>query len=99
MKLSNKQKKFLKARAHSLKPVVMVGAKGLSPTVYEEIDLGLNHHELIKIKLPALEKSDKNSLLDSLCKTSNATLVGLIGRIAILFRQNPQDKTKFELPR
>ena len=49
MKLSNKQKQFLKGLAHSIKPVVQLGANGLTEGVVAEIDHALSHHELIKV--------------------------------------------------
>ena len=50
MNLNKKQIQHLKGLAHSLKPVVMLGANGLTEAVVAEIDYALNHHELIKIK-------------------------------------------------
>ncbi|MCL4410582.1 MAG: YhbY family RNA-binding protein, partial [Gammaproteobacteria bacterium] len=46
MQLSNKQKQFLKGLAHPLKPVVLLGANGLTEGVVAEIDSALEHHEL-----------------------------------------------------
>ncbi len=51
MNLSTKQKQHLKGLAHSLKPVVLMGANGLTEAVLAEIEIALNHHELIKVKL------------------------------------------------
>ncbi len=48
MNLSNKQKQFLKAKAHELKPIILLGGNGLTEGVMAEIDLALEHHELIK---------------------------------------------------
>ncbi len=50
MILNNKQKQYLKGLAHSLKPVVLLGQHGLTEGVLAEIDLALNHHELIKVE-------------------------------------------------
>ena len=51
MNLSNKQKQFLKAKAHELKPIILLGGNGLTEGVMAEIDLALEHHELIKVKV------------------------------------------------
>lgn len=51
MNLSNKQKQHLKGLAHNLKPVVLMGANGLTEAVLAEIEIALNHHELIKVKV------------------------------------------------
>ena len=50
MNLSTKQKQHLKGLAHSLKPVVLLGANGLTEAVLAEIEIALDHHELIKSK-------------------------------------------------
>ena len=86
MKLSNKQRKFLRARAHPLNVVVTIGAKGLTDPVKEEVDLALSVHELIKLKLPADDKAVKQSALDTLCDELKAIQVQLIGRVGILYR-------------
>ena len=53
MNLSTKQKQHLKGLAHSLKPVVLMGANGLTEAVLAEIELALNHHELMNNRPPA----------------------------------------------
>lgn len=50
--LTSKQRAALKSKAHHLNPIVQVGAQGLSETVLQEIQYGLEKHELIKIQLP-----------------------------------------------
>ena len=70
MQLSNKQKKHLKALAHHLDPVVLLGANGLTEGVVAEIDLALEHHELIKVKIPGDDRempscAKRNALLFS----------------------------------
>lgn len=91
-KLTNHQKKYLKGLAHSKKPVVTIGNKGLSASVREELHLAMEHHELIKIKLPAGEKLDRQQLLEAVCTQCNAVLITLIGRTGVVFRQAEQGK-------
>ena len=97
MQLTNKQKKSLKGQAHHLKPVITIGAKGLSESVVAETDQALSRHELIKIKVPAIDKTDKSEMLQLLVDQCKASLLGLTGRTAIVFRQNPKDKTRFQI--
>ena len=59
MKLTNKQKQYLKGLAHSLKPVVQLGGNGLTEGVLAEIDNALSHHELIKVKVPTDDRDEK----------------------------------------
>lgn len=96
MQLSTKQRKYLRARAHPLKVVVTVGAKGLTAPVKEEVELALSSHELIKLKLPADDKAAKQATLDALCDELNAMQVQLIGRVGILYR--PTSKPIIILP-
>ena len=86
MQLTPVQKKFLRARAHPLKVVVTVGAKGLTDAVSAEVDLALSKHELIKLKLPADDKALKRAALASLCEQLGAAEVQLIGRVGVLYR-------------
>jgi len=82
-------KQALKAQAHHLKPVVLLGSKGLTPAVVEETNIALTSHELIKVKINGAEKPDRILIADELCQQLQANLIQLIGNIAIIYRQNP----------
>ena len=86
MKLSGKQLNHLRSLAHHLKPVVTVGAAGVTPAVASELDGALTSHELVKIRLPSLGKSEKRELLEHLCTMTESAPVQLIGRIGVAFR-------------
>ena len=58
--LNKKQVKHLKGLAHELKPIVIVGDKGLTGSVTDEISNAINHHELIKVKVRADERMIEN---------------------------------------
>jgi RNA-binding protein len=92
--LTNHQKNYLKGLAHSKKPVVTIGNKGLSASVIEELRLAMEHHELIKIKLPADGKTGRLQLLEAICKQCDATLITLIGRTGVVFKQVESGKIK-----
>jgi RNA-binding protein len=81
-------KQALKAKAHHLKPVVLLGAKGLTSAVIEETNVALTAHELIKIKINGAEKEDRQLIATELCSQLNADLVQLIGNTAIIYRKN-----------
>ncbi len=59
--LKGSQRKYLRASAHSLKPLVMVGAKGVTPQLIGSVDLALKDHELIKVKFIEFKESKKKS--------------------------------------
>ncbi|MDD6319075.1 MAG: ribosome assembly RNA-binding protein YhbY [Succinatimonas hippei] len=96
MALNSRQKQFLKAQAHHLKPVVMLGADGLSQAVIAELESSIDHHELVKVKLNAgdTRKEQGQQCADAV----GAELISVVGRVAILFRQRKED-SRFILPR
>lgn len=77
----------LKKLAHSLKPVVMIGQKGLTASVLNETDVALKAHECIKIKITGWEKEDKTEMVNSLCEHLHSDFVDSIGNIFILYRE------------
>ena len=87
--LNNTTKNQLKKLAHKLKPVVLVGQKGLSDTLIQAVDKALEDHELIKIKFVDF-KDEKIDLIDKIVQATNAALVNIIGNIAIIYRENPE---------
>lgn len=84
-----KQQQRLRAEAHYLKPVVLMGEKGLTENVMLEIDLALASHELIKVKAGRLPKAEKQTMADEITKSTKSELVQIIGNILILYRKNP----------
>jgi RNA-binding protein len=81
-------RKKLKAQAHHLKPVVMIGQKGLTDSLIKTIDKALVDHELIKIKFIDY-KDEKKELTNEIGEKTNAAIIGLIGNILILYKENP----------
>tara|TARA_R110002096_G_scaffold268308_6_gene462028 strand:+ start:9509 stop:9796 length:288 start_codon:yes stop_codon:yes gene_type:complete len=94
MSLTNQQKKTLKSAAHSLKPVVRLGQSGLTATVLDEIEVAINHHELIKVKISAADRDEKSKTIQDIATKTNADIVQTIGFVAVFYRQNP-DKNAY----
>lgn len=86
IELNSKQRKILESEAHFLNPVVIVGSQGLSDGVVKKIADSLEVHELIKVKFNEF-KDEKRSLTEKICSDTGASLVRLIGNVAILFKQ------------
>ena len=84
--LSNLEKKGLRAKAHSLKPSVIIGQHGLTEAVLAEIDVALNAHELIKVRIRGADKIKRTGLCEQMEKQLNAEVVDQIGFIAVLHR-------------
>ncbi|MCB1875505.1 MAG: ribosome assembly RNA-binding protein YhbY [Chromatiales bacterium] len=98
MHLDAKQKRYLRGLAASLKPVVTVGQGGLSEAVMRELELSLEHHELLKIRLSGVERDDKAAMIEQVCRDTDAALVQTIGHVAVLYRPNPK-KPRVSLPK
>lgn len=98
MKLSKKQIKFLRAKCHALKPVIMMGQKGLTEEVLSELDIALTHHELVKIKLSIDDRELRKQVAAEICEKSNAEEVQSIGKTLTVYRVNP-DKAVIALPK
>ena len=98
MVLSKKQIKFLRAKCHDLKAVIMMGQKGLTEEVLSEIEIALTHHELVKIKLSADDRELRKQLIAEICEKSQSQEVQSIGKTLSIYRVNP-DKAVIELPK
>ncbi|RPH86953.1 MAG: ribosome assembly RNA-binding protein YhbY [Deltaproteobacteria bacterium] len=95
--LKGSQRKYLRSQAHHLKPLVMIGAKGVTEHLLGSVDLALKDHELIKVKFVEF-KETKKEISQEIAEATKSELVGLIGNIAILYRQHPQsDKRKIKI--
>jgi len=97
MLLTNKQKQYLKGLAHALKPVVLLGANGLTEGVLAEIDNALSHHELIKVKVATEERETKQLIVDAIIRETAAAKVQVIGHALVLYR--PSENGKISLPK
>jgi RNA-binding protein len=97
MKLSNKQKQFLKGLAHPMKPLVQLGSNGLTEGVVAEIDNALNHHELIKVKVPTDDREEKALIMDAIVRETQSEKLQVIGHTLIIYR--PTEERKIQLPK
>jgi RNA-binding protein len=86
--VNSADKKKLRAEAHTLKPVVMIGQSGLTAAVLAEIEQALNSHELIKVKIRA-ECDERKLISEKICTDTGAELIQAIGQIAVIYRLNP----------
>lgn len=93
------ERRALRARAHHLQPVVMVGDAGLTPAVIKEIDVNLRSHELIKIRVLGDGRQQRENLIDEICRVLDARPVQHIGKILVIFRRNPELGEKKAPPR
>ncbi|HTI96785.1 MAG TPA: YhbY family RNA-binding protein [Rudaea sp.] len=97
MPLSPSQKRYLRGLAHSLKPVILTGNKGVTPALLKEFSAALDQHELVKVKLGD-DRDERKLHIAELGDGAKAELVQSIGRVACFYRRN-EDKPKLALPR
>ena len=87
-KLSTKEILELKARAHHLNPVVMIGQHGLTESVIKETYAALTSHELIKVRVLGDDRQERLEICNALCEAVDAQLVQHIGKLLVLWRKN-----------
>lgn len=88
--LSKQQITELKARAHHLNPVVMIGQKGLTEAVIQETNHALTAHELIKVRVFGDEREERLAICEALCAAVNAQPVQHIGKLLVLYRKREE---------
>lgn len=94
MSLSAAQRREYRAIAHNLKPIIIIGDKGLSESLMQELDRALDDHELIKVKVASNDRDARSEVISELCAQSGAELVQTIGKIAIVMRRAKQPNPK-----
>lgn len=94
--LDNTRLRELKAAAHHLNPVVMIGAAGLTPAVLKEIDTALLAHELIKVRLGGDDRTIREAMIEAICNDTGSELVQSIGKVAVFYRKKPEPKPSGE---
>jgi len=94
--LTGKQKRFLRALGHSLKPVIMVGKNEINVKLVEETSAALSAHELIKVKVLESCPIGREEAAASLARGCQAEIAQILGRTILLYR--PAKEPKLALP-
>ena len=94
--LTSSQRQLLKARAHDMKPVVLLGGAGLTDAVLREIDRALVAHELVKIRVPDDDREQRAQVFNAVAEKLSAAKVQSIGKTIVLFRPSPESEEKQE---
>jgi len=96
--LTSRQRRWLRGEAHSLSALVQLGGKGLTDGVAAELDRALAVHELVKVRL-AGERDERTAAAAELAARTRSELVGLVGRVATLYRRHPDPESRrYSLP-
>ncbi|SMG64424.1 protein containing RNA-binding, CRM domain domain, partial [methanotrophic bacterial endosymbiont of Bathymodiolus sp.] len=87
--VNSDQLKQMRTHAHGLKPVIMIGQAGLTEAVLKEIELALDTHELLKIKIRA-EREERKVIQQHICTETSAELIQSIGQVVVIYRKKPE---------
>ena len=96
--LSSSRRSELRAEAHKLSPIVLIGDKGLTDEVVAEIDRSLKAHELIKVRASAAPREQRDIWLETICERLQAHPVQQIGKIFVIYREEPKEEKKKPAP-
>ena len=91
IELTPAERRDLRARAHHLHPIVMIGEAGLTPPVLHEIDLALKSHELIKVRVLGDDRNRRARIEADICAALAAAEVQTIGKMIVLYRPRPEE--------
>lgn len=96
--LTGKHKSYLRSLAHSLKPVVQIGHQGLTAGVLAALDVALERHELLKVKVSGDAEVEADDLGPEIEKSTGSRVAQIIGHTLVLYRRR-QENPKIVLPR
>lgn len=90
MPLASKVRQQLKAKAHKLRPIVIVGNNGLTANVNNEVDRALSDHELVKMRINAEDREMRRALFLEIAQLHHAELIQIVGKIGVIYRKNEE---------
>jgi len=92
MKLNRSQCKYLRTKGHDLKPIIFVGGSGLTDNVFSELDIALEYHELLKIRVRVGDRDIRDALLEKILQRSSSVLIHRTGNVALIYRKAANPK-------
>ena len=92
MSLTEAQCKHLRGLGHALKPIVFVGSGGLSDAVLAELESTLAHHELVKIRVRAGTRADRDAVIGEIVARTSAERIQRVGNMALIYRAAEEPK-------
>jgi RNA-binding protein len=96
MQLNQKQIKQLRKLAHHRKVIVIIGQHGLTDNVMHEVDNALEIHELLKVRINAGDKQERNQIIDQIAQQTGSEVIQRIGHVGVFYRpsENASEKAK-----
>ncbi|ARP87562.1 YhbY family RNA-binding protein [Bordetella genomosp. 9] len=89
LEITSRERSALRSAAHALRPVVLIGDKGLSDAVLKEIDANLASHGLIKVRAGGEDRETREEMLAAICDALSCAPVHHLGKMLILYRPRP----------
>jgi len=89
--LTPAERRALRARAHRLHPIVMIGEAGVTPAVLHEIDIALRSHELVKVRVLGEDRQRRKGMPGEICAALGASPVQHIGKVMVFYRERPAE--------
>ncbi|ACR28309.1 YhbY family RNA-binding protein [Burkholderia glumae] len=86
LSLSPAERSALRSQAHALKPVVLIGAEGLTDAVLAEIKVHLAAHQLIKIRVFGDDRDARIAIYEDICERLGAAPIQHIGKLLVIWR-------------
>ena len=86
LKLTPAERSQLRAEAHALDPVVIIGEAGLTPAVMKEINASLDAHGLIKVRVFGDDREARIAIYETICAELGAAPVQHIGKLLVVYR-------------
>lgn len=96
MEMNTKQIKHLKSLGHKLNPIVTVGQHGMKESINNELEIALDYHQLVKLKVNVGDREARDALVQQISDTHKALLVQRVGNVALLYRKNKNKTSVFE---
>ncbi|RVU84485.1 YhbY family RNA-binding protein [Leucothrix sargassi] len=96
MEMNTKQIKHLKSLGHKLNPIVTVGQHGMKESINNELEIALDFHQLVKLKVNVGDRDARDALIQQIVDTHKALLVQRVGNVALLYRKNKDKPSVFD---
>ena len=90
--LKSRQKIRISREMMEEKPTIMIGKKGLTATLIQEITKQLKRSKTVKIKSIGLPLKDEGprTMIEEICRSTNSALVEIRGNTFILCRRKKE---------
>ncbi len=96
--MTGKQKSYLRALAHELKPVFQIGKEGINDNMLTDIRNYLNKHELMKISVLQNCNDELDELAEVLIECG-FEVIQIIGKTIVLYMKSKNAKNPIILPK